>query len=185
MALPGSKVVLMTESEVFESVTGSGSTDFATLVGILNRQGSWCLIGGLAVNCYVEPVYTLDADIVATTAESPSIKSALIDAGFKVEEFPHSWNARMAGSDLRIQFSLDPRYQEFLSDTKIYSVLGQNVPVASLENVVRGKAWAWNDPKRRLSKRKKDELDLIRILETYPQVGDLMPAVIRQQLEQG
>ncbi len=49
----------MTESEVFEMVTGSGSSDFATLVAILNQRGSWCLIGGLAVNCYVEPVYTL------------------------------------------------------------------------------------------------------------------------------
>jgi hypothetical protein len=48
----------MTESEIFESVTGSGSTDFATLVGILNRHGKWCLIGGPAVNCYVEPVGT-------------------------------------------------------------------------------------------------------------------------------
>jgi len=44
----------MTETEIFESVTGSGSTDFGALVAILNRHGSWCLIGGLAVNCYVE-----------------------------------------------------------------------------------------------------------------------------------
>ena len=48
----------MTESEVFEAVTGSGSSDFAELVKILNQHGPWCLIGGLAVNCYVEPVYT-------------------------------------------------------------------------------------------------------------------------------
>ena len=29
----------MTESEIFESVTGSGSSDFANLVDILNRHG--------------------------------------------------------------------------------------------------------------------------------------------------
>jgi predicted nucleotidyltransferase len=91
----------------------------------------------------------------------------------------------MANSDLRIQFSLDPRYQEFLNDTKVYSVLGQEVPVASVANVVRGKVWAWSDPKRRFSKRKKDELDLIRILENYPNLADLMPAEIRKQLEEG
>ena len=175
----------MTESEIFESVTGSGSTDFATLVGILNRQAEWCLIGGLAVNCYVEPVYTLDADIVVVASKLSSIKDALIGSGFSVEEFPHSWNARMANSDLRIQFSLDSRYQEFLNDTKVYSVLGQEVPVASVANVVRGKVWAWSDPKRRFSKRKKDELDLIRILENYPNLADLMPAEIRKQLEEG
>jgi hypothetical protein len=174
----------MTASEIFESVTGSGSSDFATLVGILNRRGAWCLIGGLAVNCYVEPVYTLDADVVVVSSELPAIKDELISAGFSLEEFPHSVNARMAKSDLRIQFSLDPRYQEFLTDPTIREVLDQKVPVASLANVVRGKVWAWHDEDRRLSKRKKDELDLIRILEAYPDLADLMPAEIRKQLEQ-
>src|SRR5687767_7558191 len=174
----------MTESEIFESVTGSGSTDFATLVGILDGQTRWCLIGGLAVNCYVEPVYTLDADVVVVASQLPSIKDSLTAVGFAFEEFPHSWNARMADSDLRIQFSLDPRYQEFLSDTKVQTVLNQQVPVASLENVIKGKVWAWSDPNRRLSKRKKDELDLIRILESYPHVAELMPPEIRQQLSE-
>ncbi|HEY3039587.1 MAG TPA: hypothetical protein VGJ66_12690 [Pyrinomonadaceae bacterium] len=175
----------MTASEVFESITGSGSSDFATLVGILDRTGAWCLIGGLAVNCYVEPVYTLDADIVVTASELPTIKEELITAGFSVEEFPHSLNARMPRSDLRIQFSLDPRYQQFVNDTAIREVLGQPVPVASLVNIVRGKIWAWSDERRRLSKRKKDELDLIRISEAYPDLKDLMPEEIRKQLDQG
>jgi hypothetical protein len=175
----------MTASEVFESITGSGSSDFATLVAILNRRGPWCLIGGLAVNCYVEPVYTLDADLVVIASALPAIKDELINSGFSVEEFPHSLNAKMAKSDLRIQFSLDPRYQEFVNDTTIHEVLAQHVPVASMTNVVRGKIWAWSDERRRLSKRKKDELDLIRILETYPESRDLMPAEIRRQVDQG
>ncbi|HEV8588410.1 MAG TPA: hypothetical protein VGQ72_06015 [Pyrinomonadaceae bacterium] len=62
-------------------------------------------------------------------------------------------------------------------------VLGETVPVASLENIVRGKVWAWSDPKRRLSKRKKDELDLIRIAEKYPQLRELMPPAITDQIE--
>jgi hypothetical protein len=173
----------MTASEIFESVTGSGSTDFAALVEILNRRGAWCLIGGLAVNCYVEPVYTLDADVVVIASELPAIKDELIKAGFSVEEFPHSLNAKMPKSDLRIQFSLDPRYQEFVNDTTVRDVLDQKVPAASLANVVRGKIWAWSDEGRRVSKRKKDELDLIRVLEAYPELSDLMPAEIRRQLE--
>jgi hypothetical protein len=174
----------MTASEIFESVTGSGSSDFATLVGILNRRGAWCLIGGLAVNCYVEPVYTLDADVVVVASELPAIKDELLGAGFSVEEFPHSLNARMAKSDLRIQLTLDPRYQDFVNDTKVREVLGQAVPVASLRNVVQGKLWAWRDERRRPTKRKKDELDLMRILEAYPELSDLMPGEIRRQLEQ-
>ncbi len=173
----------MTAEEIFESVTGSGSSDFESLASILNRHGDWCLIGGLAVNCYVEPVYTLDADVVVVASELPAIKKELLEAGFSVVEFPHSLNAKMQGSDLRIQLTLDPRYQDFVSDTTLKQVLGQQVPVTSLANVVRGKIWAWNDEKRRLSKRKKDELDLIRILEAYPELGDVMPAEIRKQLE--
>lgn len=172
----------MTASEVFESITGSGSSDFAALVGILNRRAPWCLIGGLAVNCYVEPVYTLDADVVVVASALPAIKDELLAAGFSLEEFPHSLNAKMAKSELRIQFSLDPRYQEFLTDTTVRDVLGQQVPVASLANVVRGKVWAWTDDRRRFSKRKKDELDLIRILEKYPELRDMMPADITKQL---
>ena len=135
----------MTASEVFESVTGRGSSDFAILVRILNNHGAWCLIGGLAVNCYVEPVYTLDADLVVVSTQLEAIRSELIDAGFSMQEFPHSLNASMEGSDLRIQFSLDPRYQEFLKDTQRMQVLGEEVPVASLVNVTQGKIWAWTD----------------------------------------
>jgi hypothetical protein len=173
----------MTESEIFEAVTGSGSTDFATVVGILNQHRGWCLIGGLAVNCYVEPVYTLDADIVVVSADLPEIREELERADFSLEEFPHSLNATMAGSDLRIQFTTDARYQDFLNNTTLHEVLGQKIPVASLANVVRGKMWAWGDESRRLSKRKKDELDLIRIAEKYPELRGLIPPAIIQQLE--
>ena len=86
-------------------------------------------------------------------------------------------------SDLRIQFTVDQRYQKFLADTEMMKVLGELVPVASLENIVCGKVWAWSDPRRRLSKRKKDELDLIRIAEKYPEVRNLMPPAITNQLE--
>jgi hypothetical protein len=169
----------MTESEVFESVTGGGSSDFGVLVTILDRHGSWCLIGGLAVNCYVEPVYTLDADIVVISSELPAIKSDLSAAGFELEEFPHSLNARMSGSDLRIQLTLDPRYQKFVDGAQVFEVLNQRVPVASLQDVVQGKIWAWSDASRRATKRKKDELDLMRILETYPETRSMMPEEIR------
>ena len=172
----------MTATEVFESVTNGGSSDFALLVRILNQHGSWCLIGGLAVNCYVEPVYTLDADIVVVSSELESIKADLKAAGFALESFPHSLNATMPGSKLRIQLTLDPRYQEFLKDTQVRDVLAEQVPVASLANVVRGKIWAWSDENRRPTKRKKDELDLMRILEAYPALRDVMPRKISEQV---
>ena len=172
----------MTATEVFESVTNGGSSDFALVVRILDEHGPWCLIGGLAVNCYVEPVFTLDADIVVVAAELETIQKRLIAAGFSLEAFPHSLNATMPGSELRIQFSLDPRYQEFVTDTEEREVLGERVLVASLSKIVRGKACAWSDQKRRPTKRKKDELDLMRLLEAYPQLRGMMPPEINEQV---
>ena len=173
----------MTAAEIFESVTNGGSSDFAAVVEILNKHGRWCLVGGLAVNCYVEPVFTMDADLVVASSELAAVQAELIVRGFEVKEHEHSVNAQMKDSQLRIQFTTDPRYQEFLAETETESVLGIDVPVASLANIVRGKLWAWSDPRRRLSKRKKDELDLIRIAEKYPEVCNLMPPAITNQLE--
>ena len=174
----------MTATEVFESVTNGGASDFAAVVGILNKHGRWCLVGGLAVNCYVEPVFTVDADIVVASSALPEIRNELASAGFEVTEHEHSVNAQMKGSELRIQFTTDPRYQAFLSETQTQVVLGVDVPVASLSNLVRGKVWAWSDPKRRLSKRKKDELDLIRIAEKYPELQTIVPSEITDQLRE-
>jgi hypothetical protein len=42
--------------------------------------------------------------------------------------------------------------------------------------------WAWQDATPRLSKGKKDELDLIRIGEAYPQLRSLLPKQIVEQL---
>jgi len=59
--------------QAYELITKGGATDFARLIEACNSFGPYCLIGGLAVNCYVEPVYTLDADIVARG--HPELKS--------------------------------------------------------------------------------------------------------------
>ena len=59
------------------------------------------------------------------------------------------------------------------------------VRVACLEDVTQGKLWACSDPKRGLSMRKKDELDLIRLAEAYPQLTAHYPAGLREQIELG
>jgi hypothetical protein len=45
--------------------------------------------------------------------------------------------------------------------------------------------WAYTDPSRRPSKRKKDELDLIRLAEAYPDLMSMYPEELRRQLERG
>jgi hypothetical protein len=143
------------------------------------------LIGGLAVNCYVEPVYTLDADIVVVADALPKLIGYLQSKGFRVEQHPHSVNAMAEGSELRIQFTTDPRYQAFLSRSTQAEVLGIVVRVAGLRDVTQGKLWAYTAPQRRLSKRKKDELDLIRLAEAYPELISLYPDELRDQIQRG
>jgi hypothetical protein len=172
----------MTAMDAFQHETRGGGGDFAEVVEVLGGHGPWCLIGGLAVNAYVEPVYTLDADIVLVTPELAPVRAELERRGFRTEEFPHSLKARRGASELNIQFTTDLRYQDFLTQTERRLVLGIEVPVASLENLVRGKIWAWSDMKRRATKRKKDELDLLRIAEAHPGVRGLVPAEIVAQL---
>ena len=172
----------MTATEVFESVSNGGVSDFSALVDVLNQHGRWCLVGGLAVNCYVEPVYTIDADIVVVAERLPQVRDELAAAGFVFQQFAHSLNAQRAQSKLNVQFRTDPRYQEFLANREEHEVLGLTVPVANLGDIIRGKVWAWQDSERRVSKRKKDELDLIRIAEARADLRHLIPAEITRQL---
>jgi hypothetical protein len=159
----------VTAREVYELTTQGGATDFARLIAACESYGPYCLIGGLAVNCYVEPVYTLDADIVAIAASLPEL------TGYLGEQ----------GSQLRIQFTADQRYQAFLPRALYAEVLECRAKVACLADVTQGKLWAYSDPSRRLSKRKKDELDLIRLAESYPELMSLYPAELRAQIERG
>ena len=160
----------MTAAEIYESVTNGGASDFAELVTVLNRNKPWCLIGGLAVNCYVEPVYTVDVDLVVVAANLEQIGRELEAAGFRLS------------SELNVQFTTDARYQDFLAGATERQVLGLAVPVASLQEIVRGKVWAWQDKERRSTKRKKDELGLMRIAEAHPKLRGLIPAEIVKQL---
>ena len=172
----------MTAAEIYESVTMGGTSDFANVVTILNRNKPWCLIGGLAGNRYVEPVYTVDIDIVVVTAKLSQIEHELNSAGFKTAQFEHPVNAQRPGSKLKVQFTTDSRYQGFPANATERDVLEIYVPVASLEDVIRGKMRAWQDKQRRSTKQKKDELDLMRIAESHPELRVLIPAEIVKQL---
>ena len=56
----------MTAVEAYELTTKGGATDFARLIESCKSFGPYCLIGDFAVNCYVEPIYRFDAEVVVT-----------------------------------------------------------------------------------------------------------------------
>ncbi|MGI9074348.1 MAG: hypothetical protein ACR2JB_24220 [Bryobacteraceae bacterium] len=104
--------------------TRGGVGDFAQVIAACETFAPYCLIGGLAVNCYVEPVYTLDADIVAISQQFRPLLVRLQEQGFKIET---PVNMQASESDLRIQFTTDERYQTFLSGSSKREVLGLSV----------------------------------------------------------
>jgi hypothetical protein len=87
----------VTAAEAYELTTHGGATDFARLIRSCESSGSYCVIGDFAVDCYVAPMYTLDADIVVMASTLSKVANALAPM-----------------SQLRIQFSTDERYQAFL-----------------------------------------------------------------------
>ena len=174
----------MTGKEFINSIARGKSDIIQIFLDILSNTGSkYCLIGGLAVNAYVEPVVSLDLDIVAAVEDVERICKAAMEKGLKVERFEHSVNISSANSDLRIQLQTDKRYQKFIANAIDGNVLGYKMKVARIEDVLEGKVLAYMDKERRKSKRQKDLADIFRIIEKFPQLEASLPQEIRQELE--
>jgi len=161
----------------------SDETDFlGSLIASLEQlKIRFCVVGGQAVNAYVEPLVSLDLDLAVSTDQIEGLDIALRDR-FTVSRFPHSVNVSSPGSDLRVQFQTDPRYSDFVVRASVRDVLGIRLPVAALEDVLQGKVWAALDSTRRASKRQKDYADIARILESQPRLRDRVPQEILARL---
>lgn len=152
------------------------------IIALLAEHGiRYCVIGGAAVNAFVDPVITLDLDLAVAVDQIPLVED-LTRRSFKVERFEHSLNISLQGSRLRVQIQLDPRYASFVERATVRDVLDLNLPVASIEDLLQGKIWAAMDPSRRPTKRQKDRLDIARLLEAYPHVQGQIPAALLEQL---
>ena len=168
--------------EFWKTVTMDRTDLLEQLLGLLRELGiRYCVVGGQAVNAYVEPLVSLDLDLVVSTDQLERFESELC-ASFRVEKFPHSLNVSQIGSDLRIQVQTDPRYARFLERASQREVLGTMMSVAAVEDVLQGKIWAVSDEARRPSKRQKDLADIARLLESFSHLRDRVPADILARL---
>jgi hypothetical protein len=163
----------MSEAEFLAGITGNDS-DLRLAVDALRSTGhGFCLVGGLAVNHYAEPMVTLDADF-AVAAEA-GVAEALRSRGFAIEVFPHFINAQLPGSRLCLQITVNSRFAGFPARAVPGKLFGLDIPVAALPDLVQGKLWAFGDTSRRASKRKKDSADLIRLCENHPEAIAYIP----------
>jgi hypothetical protein len=169
----------MTEKEFINRIA-NGQLDILQLfLELLNENKiDYCVIGGLAVNAYVEPVVSLDLDIVVAADAMDKLSNAAKRI-FTIKKFEHSLNLKSPKSDLRIQIQTDSRYQPFISKATNKKIMGYDMRVAALEDVLQGKIWAYSDEQRRRSKRQKDLADIFRLVEAYPHLEDLLPESIR------
>lgn len=166
----------------YKAVTVDRSGLLDRLIADLVRLGvRFCVIGGQGVNAYVEPLVSLDLDlVVALDQVEPAV--AAFSKDYRVERFPHSVNITAPESDLRVQIQTDPRYADFVGRAEVRDVLGTLMPVASLHDVLLGKVWAAQDPTRRPSKRQKDFADIARLLEAFPDLRAHVPQEVLDRL---
>ena len=172
----------MQATKIWKAVTRDTVDFLDELIEILDEHGiSYCVIGGQGVNAFVSPLISLDLDLVVAANQIEALEKAL-PARFQIEKFPHSWNISVSGSDLRVQIQTDPRYFSFIERGSERDVLGLKLPVASIEDVLQGKIWAATDPERPASKRRKDLLDIERLLESHPRLRSRVPSEILDHL---
>jgi hypothetical protein len=167
----------------WKAVAVDKSNFLESLIGLLaEHQIRYCVIGGQGVNAYAEPLVSLDLDLVVAVDQMEEVER-LLASHYKFERFPHSLNVSEPGSQLRVQIQTDPRYFDFPSRSHEREVLGLPLPVASIEDVLRGKIWAAQDPERRASKRRKDLLDIERLIETHPRLQSQVPQDLLDRLK--
>lgn len=175
----------MNQKSFLNSVANGRKDIIQEIIDALNdNHMEYCVIGGLAVNAYVEPVVSLDLDIVVIVDGIDKLIETIRDK-YRIEKFPHSINLGSKDSDIRIQIQTDERYQDFIKRASIKDIMGYQMSVASLEDVVTGKVWDYSDEQRRGSKRQKDLADIMRIIESFPELKSKLPESIIERINSG
>ncbi len=175
----------MTLRQFYDWQTAGGGGDVALLVGTLERREiPWCMIGGLAVNHWAkEPMATADVDVVIAAERIPEAVKALRAAGFVARKF--QWSVNLKGrSAVSVQISTEEAYREFPARSVPADIHGILMRVASLPDTLRGKILAWQDPERRASKRQKDLLDIMRLVEAHPKLRRLLPTDLAKRIRE-
>ncbi len=141
------------------------------------------MIGGLAVNHWaLEPMTTADVDLVIVSEKIEEAAETLRSLGFSEKRF--DWSINFKGeSKVSIQVSTEEMYLDFPRRSVAATVHGLLMRVAGLEDTLKEKIAAYEEPQRRPSKRQKDLADISRLMEAHPQIKDLIPQPIYDRLE--
>lgn len=166
----------------WKAVTLDKSNLLDEVFAVLEEHGiRYCVIGGQAVNAYVGPLVSLDLDLAVAVDQVDELCRLLI-RDFGIQIFWDSIEVSANGSRARVKILTEPRYARFIEGASTREVLGLRLPVASIEDVLQGKIWDTLDLYRRTTKRKKDLLDIERLLEAYPALKSRVPQEVLDKL---
>lgn len=166
----------------WKAVVEDHSNFLESVIGLLEENGiRYCVIGGVGVNAYAEPVVTLDLDIVIAI-EDLSKAEALLGERYRLREFERSLNVHDPGSKLQVQIQRDPQLSTIVSRAEVREVMDLRVPVAAADDLLRAKVAAALEPTRRRSKRQKDLADIARLVEVFPALRETLPSAVRERL---
>ena len=113
----------MQELAFWKAVIVDDSNFLEAFVALLTESRiRYCVIGGQGVNAYVDPLVSLDLDLVVAVEQLESV-TWLLTGQFKIERFPHSLNVAVEGSKLRVQIQTDPRYFPFVERADLFAAL--------------------------------------------------------------
>jgi len=175
----------MTDKQFYDWQTAGGTDDVMRFVNALETADIvWCAIGGVAVNHWAaEPMVTQDLDFVVAAESIEQAEKVLNEAGFKSQHF--EWSINFKGrSKVSLQLTTEDSYRDFAARGIPADVHGILLRVATLEDTLTGKIRAWSDGTRRQSKRSKDLTDIIRLVESHPQLWGNLPPELKQKVDQ-
>jgi hypothetical protein len=126
---------------------------------------------------------TADVDVVIAAGRVQEAVNALREAGFTEKKF--KWSVNLKGhSKILVQISTEDFYRDFPARSKPADIHGILMRVASREDTLRGKILAYQDSERRASKRQKDLLDIMRLVEAHPKLRKLLPPQLAKKIKE-
>jgi hypothetical protein len=166
----------------FQKLVTEDRSDFLDrfLALLRDKDIDFCVIDGLAVNAYAEPVGT--RDVVVAASRLPELEQP-VRGMCRIERFEHSLNLTDAASKVRIQIQTDAHLQPIIGRRRKARVLDREMFVASPEDLLASKIAAYREPNCRRTKREKERLDVLRLVEAQPHLKQLVPAELQRELE--
>lgn len=141
----------------------------------------YCVIGGAAVSAFVEPMVSLDFDIVITNYQLGRFES-LLASTFIVRRGSRLIEITAADSRLRVNVYTESRYTEFVDRAERRLVYDLNLPIARLEDAMSSRIWLFEDESKKGYLRLYALADITRLVESYPKLQSQVPTAAIQRL---